>query len=113
MGLFGSCNGRLKVGRREFAAIIDHPELELVGIYVHSQDKVGVDGGQLAGMTDTGVRATDEVAVLLAAQSEWVLFMAAQPDVEVVETLLRSNANVTTSNGYLMGRHFGRITSAV
>ena len=45
-----------KVGRRALAAIIDHPELELVGVYVHSPDKVGVDAGQLAGTADTGVQ---------------------------------------------------------
>ena len=97
-----------KVGRRALAAIIDHPELELVGVYVHSPDKVGVDAGQLAGTADTGVRATDDVAVLLAERPDCVSFMAAQLDVEIVEAFLRSGANVvTTSNGYLTGTNFG------
>ena len=74
-----------KVGRRALAAIIDHPELELVGVYVHSLDKVGVDAGQLAGAAETGVHATDDVAVLLAERPDCVSFMAAQLDVEIVE----------------------------
>ncbi len=98
-----------KVGRRALAAIIDHPELELVGVYVHSPDKVGVDAGQLAGMADTGVCATNDLAVLLAERPHCVSFMAAQLDVDIVETFLRSGANVvTTSNGYLTGTNFGR-----
>ncbi len=98
-----------KVGRRALAAIIDHPELELVGVYVHSPDKVGVDAGQLAGTAETGVHATDDVAVLLAQRPDCVSFMAAQLDVEIVEAFLRSGANVvTTSNGYLTGTNFGR-----
>ncbi len=98
-----------KVGRRALAAIIDHPELELVGVYVHSPDKVGVDAGQLAGTADTGVCATNDLAVLLAERPHCVSFMAAQLDVDIVETFLRSGANVvTTSNGYLTGTNFGR-----
>lgn len=98
-----------KVGRRALAAIIDNPELNLVGVYVHSPGKVGVDAGQLAGRSDVGIRATDDVAVLLAERPDCVLFMAAQLDVEVVETFLRGGANVvTTSNGYLTGTNFGR-----
>jgi 2,4-diaminopentanoate dehydrogenase len=98
-----------KVGRRALAAIIKHPELELVGVYVHSLDKVGVDAGQLAGMADTGVRATNEVDLLLAERPDCVSFMAAELDVEIVEVLLRNGANVvTTSNGYLTGTNFGR-----
>lgn len=97
-----------KVGRRALAAIIDHPELQLVGVYVHSPDKVGVDAGQLAGTADTGVLATDDVEVLLAQRPDCVSFMAAKLDVEIVEAFLRGGANVvTTSNGYLTGTNFG------
>ena len=97
-----------KVGRRALAAIIDHPELDLVGVYVHSSDKVGVDAGQLAGTADTGILATDDVGVLLAQRPDCVSFMAAELDVEVVETFLRNGTNVvTTSNGYLTGTNFG------
>ena len=97
-----------KVGRRALASVIDHPELELVGVYVHSPDKVGIDAGRLAGKADTGVSATDDAAALLAERPDCVSFMAAQLDVEIVEAFLRSGANVvTTSNGYLTGTNFG------
>jgi len=97
-----------KVGRRALAAIIDHPELDLVGVYVHSSDKVGVDAGQLAGTADTGILATNDVAELLAHRPHCVSFMAAELDVEVLEAFLRNGTNVvTTSNGYLTGTNFG------
>ena len=96
-----------KVGRRALAAIIDHPELELVGVYAHSPEKVDVDAGQLAARALTGVNATDSVAELLASDPDCVSFMPARLDGEMVEVFLRSGANVvTTSNGYLTGTNF-------
>ena len=32
------------IGSRALPAIIDHPELELVGLCAHSKDKIGEDG---------------------------------------------------------------------
>ena len=46
------------VGTSGLAGIIGHPDLELVGQYVWSPEKVGVDSGVLCGLGDTGVRAT-------------------------------------------------------
>ena len=96
-----------KVGRRSLSAIIHHPELALVGVYVYAKEKIGVDAGQLAGCAETGVRATNDLDTLLAAQPDCVVFMGAQLDTEIVETILRRGVNVvTTSNGYLTGTNF-------
>ena len=38
------------VGRAAIEGIVAHPELELVGCWVHSDDKVGRDVGELCGM---------------------------------------------------------------
>ncbi|MFM8971850.1 MAG: dihydrodipicolinate reductase, partial [Actinomycetota bacterium] len=54
------------VGRASLRCIIRHPDLELVGVYVHSADKVGVDAGKLCALPPTGVLATDDVDALLA-----------------------------------------------
>ena len=56
------------VGRSSLRCIIRHPDLELVGVYVHSADKVGVDAGELCGLPATGVLATDDVDYL-----DWML----------------------------------------
>ena len=37
------------VGRAAIQGIVDHPELELVGCWVHSEDKAGRDAGEIAG----------------------------------------------------------------
>lgn len=54
------------VGRHAAAAVMAHPELELVGAYVYSENKVGLDVGEICGIADTGVRATNSVADIIA-----------------------------------------------
>ena len=44
----------LNVGKLALRGIINHPDLELVGLWVHSPDKVGRDAGELA--ADLGPR---------------------------------------------------------
>ncbi len=46
------------VGRASIEGIVSHPELELVGCWVHSEDKVGRDVGEICGMPPPGVAAT-------------------------------------------------------
>ena len=35
------------VGRHALRAVVDHPELEVVGVFVYADDKVGRDAGDL------------------------------------------------------------------
>ncbi|MFJ4653414.1 dihydrodipicolinate reductase [Nocardia sp. NPDC088792] len=58
-------------------AVIDHPELTLTGLVVHSTTKVGVDAGALCGIPDTGVRATSDPATILDGDAEVVVYAAA------------------------------------
>ena len=44
--------------------IAQHPELELVGLWVHSADKAGKDAGELGGIAPTGVLAISSVGSL-------------------------------------------------
>ena len=62
-------------GRKALGAVIDDPGLELVAVRVYDPDKVGRDAGELAGHTAIGVRATDELAAVLGAQPDVVLYM--------------------------------------
>jgi hypothetical protein len=53
------------VGRFAIRTIVDRPNLELAGAWVHSARKDGEDIGTLAGIAPVGVRASrDEVTVL-------------------------------------------------
>jgi hypothetical protein len=62
--------GTGNVGAAALQGILNHPDLELVGQYVWSPEKVGVDSGSLCGMPDTGVLATDDWDELLDLDAE-------------------------------------------
>ncbi|NIB38346.1 diacylglycerol kinase [Pseudomaricurvus alkylphenolicus] len=58
------------VGHFALRAIIDHPDMELVGCWVHSDDKVGVDAGDIAGTQKTGILATNDIDALLELDAD-------------------------------------------
>ncbi len=62
------------VGRHAIAAVNDHPEMELVGALVYSDDKVGRDAGEIAGIGPIGVRATRDPDEVLALEADCVLY---------------------------------------
>jgi len=95
------------VGGSALRAIIDDPDLELVGCFAHSPDKVGVDAGQLCGRDSIGVAATDDVDQLLALAPDCVVYMPQWPDIAEIELILRSGINVVTSARIVTGRHYG------
>jgi len=65
------------VGRLALRGIINHPGLELVGLWVHGQDKVGRDAGELCGLDRrVGVTATNDTAALLALDADCVSYTA-------------------------------------
>src|SRR3984957_18328615 len=57
------------IGLRSLRAVIDHPELELVGLYVYSDAKAGRDAGELCGTRSTGVRATQDIEEIIALRA--------------------------------------------
>ena len=50
------------MGKTCLRAVIDHPAMELVGLYVYGDDKVGRDAGDIARRPPTGIIATRDVA---------------------------------------------------
>lgn len=69
--------GTGNVGRLALKAIIEHPELELAGVVVHSPAKVGLDAGELCGLEPVGVFATGDPAAALACSADVVCYTAA------------------------------------
>jgi len=57
--------------------VIDHPQLQLVDLVVHSDAKVGRDAGELCGIAPVGVAATKEAAGMLAGDADVVVYAAA------------------------------------
>lgn len=64
------------VGKLALRAILQHPELELAGLWVHGADKVGRDAGELCGLPPVGIAATDDVDALLALDADCVSYTA-------------------------------------
>jgi hypothetical protein len=64
------------MGRTALRRVIDHPDLELVGVYVYDSKKAGVDAGKLARRPDCGVLATSRIEDIIALQPDVVLHMS-------------------------------------
>lgn len=82
-------------------AVIDHPELQLVDVVVHSDAKAGRDAGELCGIAPVGVVATQDPAALLAGDADVVVYAAAanlRPLEAVADmvSILRAGKNVVS-----------------
>jgi hypothetical protein len=64
------------VGRHAIEAVLAHPDLELVGAYVHSAEKNGRDVGELCGLGPIGVIASNDKSDLFNLAADCVLYMA-------------------------------------
>jgi hypothetical protein len=89
------------VGRLAIAAIHRRPDLELVGVWVHSADKVGRDAGELAGIGPIGVVASGDADALLALAPDCVCYTASGPERDAVAVpdmarMLAAGINVVT-----------------
>jgi 2,4-diaminopentanoate dehydrogenase len=79
----------------------DRPDLELVGLWVHSETKDGVDAGELAGIGPIGLAATRDAGALLALRPDCVIYAASGPDRDAAavpdyERMLEAGINVVT-----------------
>jgi hypothetical protein len=84
-------------GVESIRAIIDRPDLELVGGWVHSPEKDGVDLGVLAGRDPIGVAATRDVPTLLELDADCVAYMPRNTSLDDVCSILASGKNVVTT----------------
>jgi len=84
------------VGRAAIDGILSHPELELVGCWVHSPAKAGKDVGEICGLGPVGVTATDDVEALLALDADCVMYAPIMAKPDEVMRLLESGKNVVT-----------------
>ncbi len=85
------------IGSHSLRAVIDHPNLDLVGLYVYSEDKEGRDAGELSGRALTGVRATRDTADIVALRPDCVLYMGDRVDVDALCQLLGAGINVVST----------------
>jgi 2,4-diaminopentanoate dehydrogenase len=80
------------VGRLAIEAVEAHPELELVGVRVHTPEKAGKQFG--------GVTATNDVDEILALDADCVVYTPLLGQTIEVARILRSQKNVVTPVGW-------------
>jgi 4-hydroxy-tetrahydrodipicolinate reductase len=85
------------IGLRSLQALIEHPDLELVGLYVYSEAKAGRDAGEICGVPPTGVVATRDIDDIVALHPDCVVYMADRVDADAICRLLESGANVVST----------------
>jgi 4-hydroxy-tetrahydrodipicolinate reductase len=73
--------------------------MDLVGLYVHSDEKAGRDAGELCGVGPTGVVATQNVDDLIALDADCVLYMQQRIDFDDICRILESGKNIVTTRG--------------
>jgi 2,4-diaminopentanoate dehydrogenase len=88
------------VGIAAIKGVLEHPDLELAGCWVHSPDKAGRDVGDLVGVGPIGVAATNSAEEILALDADAVIYAPLLPNSEEVAALLRSGKNVVTPVGW-------------
>ena len=89
------------VGVAAVRGVLEHPELELVGCWVHSPAKAGRDVGEIVGTDPLGVTATNSIEEILALDADAVIYTPLMANPDEVASLLRSGKNVVTSVGWL------------
>ncbi len=88
------------VGRASIQGILSHPELELVGCWVHSPEKAGRDVGDICGMDPIGVVASNDEDAVLALDADCVMYSPIMADRQQVARILASGKNVVTPLGF-------------
>jgi len=100
------------MGKSCLRSVIDHPDLELVGLYVYSEKKAGKDAGEIARRDPTDVFATRDIEVILALDADVVIHAARiQPPYthhnEIICRLLASGKSVISINGHTYPQYWG------
>jgi hypothetical protein len=95
------------VGKLSVRAIVARPDLDLVGCYAWSRDKVGRDAGELCGIDPVGISATDDVDALLALRPDCVVYNPMWKDVDELVRILAAGVNVVSTAAFITGEGLG------
>jgi hypothetical protein len=89
------------VGKEAIKGVLDHPDLELVGAWVHSPEKVGRDVGELCGLYPLGIQASGTIDEICAIDADAVVYAPVLASTADVIRLLESGKNVVTPVGWI------------
>jgi hypothetical protein len=106
------------MGKTCLRAVIDHPDLELAGLYVYGERKGGRDAGEIARREATGVIATRSMEEILDIDADVVIhapriqfpYDAHRDD---ICRLLESGKNLITINGHSFPAFHGQAYAQV
>lgn len=99
------------IGSIAIRAITQRPNLDLVGVWVHSPDKDGKDAGEIANGEPIGLAATRDADALIALKPDCVVYAASGPERDALAVpdyvkILSAGVNVvTTSTTRLVNPH--------
>ncbi|PEG36967.1 dihydrodipicolinate reductase [Mycolicibacterium agri] len=84
-------------------AIVRRPHLDLVGVWVHSTEKVGRDAGEIVGLGPIGVITTGDLDDIIGSKPDCVVYGAASAKMDAAAVadyvrLLTAGLNVVTTN---------------
>ena len=97
-------------GTYALRSIIQNSNMELVGLYVHSTEKTGIDAGELCRLKPIGIKATNDIKTIMGIDADVVLYMPLPSarvnedpgyDEKIICQLLESGKNVITTVGFL------------
>ena len=86
-----------RIGACSLRDLIRSPQMELVGVYVHSAAKDGRDAGELCGLPPVGVAATRNIDKIIALKPDCVVAMQEGANVDDVCRFLEAGINIATS----------------
>lgn len=86
-----------RIGQSSLKALLQSPQFEVVGVYVHSEAKHGKDAGELAGLPPIGVKASRNIEDVIAAKPDVVVANMDGPNVDDVCRFLEAGINIATS----------------
>lgn len=85
------------IGTRSLRTVLEHPKLQLAGVYVYGEPKAGRDAGELCGVAPVGIRATRSAEEIVALRADCVLYMPQFANLDDLCALLASGSNVVTT----------------
>jgi 2,4-diaminopentanoate dehydrogenase len=86
-----------RIGESSLRELIRSPQMNLVGVYVHSESKDGRDAGELCGLAPIGVKATRDIDKIIALKPDCVVAMQEGANVDDVCRFLEAGINIATS----------------
>ena len=83
-----------EIARHQIRLVAANPSMDLVGVYVHHEAKIGLDAGQIAGIEPLGVPATNDIDDILALEADCVLYNPPTERYDEIIPILASGKNV-------------------